>query len=74
MRVRMAGSSPPLRELLPLMQERIVHATRYFGVQTLKNPLDFWVYQELITGLRPDVIVEVGNRFGTHPPAWPDIL
>jgi cephalosporin hydroxylase len=54
----------PLRQLLPLMQERIVHATRYFGVQTLKNPLDFWVYQELITDLRPDVIVEVGNRFG----------
>jgi cephalosporin hydroxylase len=54
----------PLRQLLPLMQERIVGSTRYFGVQTLKNPLDFWIYQELITDLRPDVIIEVGNRFG----------
>jgi cephalosporin hydroxylase len=46
------------------MQERIVSSTRYFGVQTLKNPLDFWIYQELITNIRPDVIIEVGNRFG----------
>jgi cephalosporin hydroxylase len=53
-----------LREILPTMQQRIVSATTYFGVQTLKNPLDFWVYQELITRVRPDVIVEVGNRFG----------
>jgi cephalosporin hydroxylase len=53
-----------LREVLPSMQDRIVSATTYFGVQTLKNPLDFWVYQELITRVRPDVIVEVGNRFG----------
>ncbi|WP_428489739.1 CmcI family methyltransferase [Rhodopila sp.] len=53
-----------LRDVLPTMQHRIVSTTTYFGVQTLKNPLDFWVYQELITRLRPDVIVEVGNRFG----------
>ena len=53
-----------LSEVLPSMQHRIVAATTYFGVQTLKNPLDFWVYQELITRVRPDVIVEVGNRFG----------
>ena len=53
-----------LREVLPAMQHRIVSTTTYFGVQTLKNPLDFWVYQELITRLRPDVIVEIGNRFG----------
>lgn len=53
-----------LRDVLPTMQHRIVAATTYFGVQTLKNPLDFWVYQELLTRLRPDVIIEVGNRFG----------
>ena len=53
-----------LREVLPKMQRRIVGATTYFGVQTLKNPLDFWVYQELITRVRPDVIIEIGNRFG----------
>ncbi len=54
----------PLRHILPVMQERIVHHTTYFGVQTLKNPLDFWVYQELLYQQRPEVIVEIGNRFG----------
>lgn len=54
----------PLRQILPVMQERIVHHTTYFGVQTLKNPLDFWVYQELLYQQRPEVIVEIGNRFG----------
>src|SRR5204863_41220 len=38
--------------------------TTYFGVPALKNPLDFWVYQELLYQLRPEVIVEVGNRYG----------
>jgi cephalosporin hydroxylase len=54
----------PLRQVLGHLQNRIVGATSYFGVQTLKNPLDFWVYQELLFELQPDVIVEVGNRFG----------
>ena len=55
-----------LRDFLPLMQARIVERTTYFGIQTLKNPLDFWSYQELIWTVRPDVIVEVGNfRGGT---------
>lgn len=54
----------PLREVLPVIQRRIMEETSYFGVTALKNPLDFWVYQELIYQLRPDVIVEIGNRFG----------
>lgn len=54
----------PLREVLPVMQERIMTNTTYFGVPALKNPLDFWVYQELITQQQPDVIIEIGNRYG----------
>ena len=54
----------PLRVILPQMQARIVYDTRYFGVQTLKNPLDFWVYQEILFAERPDFIVEIGNRYG----------
>ncbi len=53
-----------VRELIPLMQARIVDRTTYFGIQTLKNPLDFWVYQELIFSVQPDVIVEIGNFRG----------
>lgn len=46
------------------MQQRIVEQTTYFGVPALKSPLDYWIYQEIIAETRPDIIVEIGNRFG----------
>jgi cephalosporin hydroxylase len=54
----------PVSEVLNIMQKRIMTETYYFGVKTLKNPLDFWVYQELIFKHQPDVIVEIGNNWG----------
>jgi cephalosporin hydroxylase len=51
-------------ELLEIMQRRIMDKTSYFGIPTYKNPIDFWVYQEIIFEQRPDVIIEIGNRFG----------
>ncbi|MEK7830871.1 MAG: CmcI family methyltransferase, partial [Acidobacteriota bacterium] len=54
----------PLRQVLPVMQRQIVEQSTYFGVRTLKSPLDFWVYQEIIHAHRPDVIVEIGCRYG----------
>ncbi len=53
-----------LSELIPLMQDRIMNHSTYFGVQTWKSPLDFWIYQELLFELKPDVIVEIGNHAG----------
>lgn len=38
--------------------------TRWFGIQTLKCPLDLWIYQELIHELAPDLIVETGTADG----------
>jgi cephalosporin hydroxylase len=58
------SGSTPLAQILPIIQDRIVNSTFYFGVQTQKNPLDFWVYQELIHELRPTLIIEIGNNFG----------
>jgi cephalosporin hydroxylase len=54
----------PLREVLPLLQKRSLERTTYFGVPAVKNPLDAWVYQELIYKTRPDVVVEIGNYCG----------
>lgn len=54
----------PLSTVLDGMQRRIMSRSTYFGVKTLKNPLDFWVYQEILHELRPDVIVEIGNYHG----------
>jgi len=66
------GEVPPMehnlslsaKAVVRLIQTRVAEHTSYFGVKTLKNPLDFWVYQEIIWDLKPDVIVEVGNAFG----------
>ena len=53
-----------VREALGRMQKRIMTESRYFGIQTLKSPIDFWVYQEIICETSPDVIVEIGNFHG----------
>lgn len=52
------------KQLLAIIQKRILGSTSWMGVRTLKNPMDFWVYQEMIYEHRPDYIVEIGNRFG----------
>ncbi len=54
----------PLKKVLEIMQARVVGGTSYFGVKTFKNPLDFWIYQEIIFNQQPDVIVEIGNKWG----------
>lgn len=36
----------------------------WFGYEMFKCPMDLWIYQELITWSRPDVIIEVGTYKG----------
>jgi cephalosporin hydroxylase len=36
----------------------------WMGVKAWKNPLDAWIYQEIVYEVRPDVIVEVGSASG----------
>lgn len=38
--------------------------TYFLGVKTMKNPLDLWIYQEMIFRTLPDVIIETGTAFG----------
>jgi cephalosporin hydroxylase len=54
----------PLGAILPSIQDAIMSGTSYFGVKTLKNPLDAWIYQEILFELQPDVVVEIGVRHG----------
>lgn len=54
----------PLRDSLALIQDRILTRSTYFGVPTLKHPLDAWVYQEIVIERRPDIIIEIGNKAG----------
>jgi cephalosporin hydroxylase len=38
--------------------------TTFMGHRALKNPIDAWVYQEIIYEVQPDVILEIGNKHG----------
>jgi cephalosporin hydroxylase len=44
--------------------ERTWKQTYWRGVKVLKNPLDLWLYQEILHDVAPDVIVEAGTKFG----------
>jgi cephalosporin hydroxylase len=37
---------------------------RWLGTQALKNPLDLWIYQEIVADTRPELIVETGTWRG----------
>ena len=38
--------------------------TSWLGIQTLKCPLDLWIYQEIIYDVKPDIIIETGTWSG----------
>lgn len=38
--------------------------TWWLGAQTLKNPLDLWIYQEIVVETRPELIIETGTYRG----------
>ena len=41
-----------------------MHKSKYHGIQTWKNPIDFWIYQEIIFDIKPDLIIEIGLHRG----------
>ncbi len=38
--------------------------SHWMGVRALKNPLDAWIYQEILYEVRPQVVVELGSAYG----------
>jgi cephalosporin hydroxylase len=54
----------PLRNVLSIIQEGIMEQATYFGVGAQKNPMDAWIYQEIIYETKPDVIIEIGTAYG----------
>lgn len=46
-------------------KSRFTHnLTNWCSVPILKNPMDVWVYQELLWDLRPTLIIETGTAYG----------
>ena len=38
--------------------------TYWMGVHIYKNPLDMWIYQEILQDVQPDLIIETGTAAG----------
>lgn len=54
-----------LRQWLIYHQSEIVFdRVTWMGTPVLKNPFDVWIYQEIIHEVQPDVIIEIGSRYG----------
>lgn len=49
---------------LALYRSGVTDRLTWLGTQTSKNPLDLWVYQEIIGQTCPDIIVETGSFRG----------
>lgn len=52
------------RWLLHLYDELMERESHWMGVRALKNPLDAWVYQEIMYEVRPTAVVELGSAHG----------
>jgi cephalosporin hydroxylase len=50
--------------MLALYDEIMERDSHWMGVRALKNPLDAWVYQEILHEVRPTAVVELGNALG----------
>ena len=47
---------------------------RFLGITTQQNPFDVWITQEIITEVKPDVIVETGTHYGGSATLWATFL
>jgi cephalosporin hydroxylase len=64
-----------LRKWLMYHQEEIVFKqVKWMGHRVMKNPLDAWIYQEIIYDVQPDVIVEIGSRYGGSTKYFANLL
>jgi cephalosporin hydroxylase len=50
--------------MLHLYDDLVSEQSHWMGVPALRNPLDAWVYQELLHEVRPAVVVELGAECG----------
>ena len=40
------------------------HQVKYRGISALRCPFDYVIYQMIVTELKPDLIIEIGTKFG----------
>jgi len=73
-----AGQRPAeevIRDFRKVWGERgEVFKNRFLGIRTLQNPLDAWIIQEILSEVRPDVMIEAGTYHGGSAILWAMIL
>jgi cephalosporin hydroxylase len=50
------------------------HSTKWLGIGALQNPNDVWITQEIISEVKPDLIVEAGTFMGGSAALWAMVL
>lgn len=63
-----------VRKLIPIIHYRLLARSAYAGIKTIKAPFDFWMYQEILNEIKPDVVIEIGNAYGGSTLALAHIL
>jgi cephalosporin hydroxylase len=56
--------SAPTRYHLWYYRNFVWDTTYWVGVKALKSPSDMWNYQEILSSLKPSLVIEFGTRFG----------
>jgi cephalosporin hydroxylase len=51
-----------------------VWQNQWFGIQTLQNPMDLWITQEIMWEVRPDFVIEAGTWKGGSAALWANVL
>jgi cephalosporin hydroxylase len=46
----------------------------WFGIDTLQNPFDVWITQEILWEVKPDVVIEAGTYHGGSALLWATLL
>lgn len=57
-----------------LAARQVVDGSKWMGFEATQNPLDLWILQEIITEIKPDVIIETGTGGGGSALAFATIL
>ncbi len=60
--------------LLRHQKEIVFDQVFWMGKPIWKNVMDAWIYQEIVYEVRPDVIVEIGSKFGGSTRYFADLL
>jgi cephalosporin hydroxylase len=55
-------------------RRQVVLKSTFLGVNTWQNPLDAWITQEIVSEVRPDLIVETGTFRGGSAALWAFLL